>query len=162
MAQPSWQKIEQSLMPLCIQGLFPRIFGWNDPTTLIVDCALYFTDTDEHGNPASLFTVESVDKMHTARHTNHRCICCYQLPQDTVGSNPMPYKHGSIICPICSASTKPGTLRQRSFRGLFHFAVGESPSFLGPAGGEKDLPQKMTNEEQIEAITEALSRANTA
>ena len=159
MAQPDWRKIEQSLLPLRTQGLFVDIFGWNDRTTLIIDCSLYSTDTDEQGNPASLFAVDSVDKMHNARHTNNRCICCDQLPQHTVGSDPMPYRHGSITCPICSAWTKPGTLRQRSFRGLFHFAVGEPPSFVGSAGGEKGLPDKMTNSEQIEAITEALSLA---
>jgi len=153
MSQPDWQKIEQFLHPLCTQGLFVRIFGWNDPTTLIIDCALYFTDTDEHGSPASIFSVDSVEKMRDAK---NRCICCEQFPQHTVAT---PYRHGSITCPICSSLTKPGTLRQRSFRGLFHFAVGEPPSFVGSAGGEKGLPDKMTNSEQIEAITEALSLA---
>jgi len=156
MAQPDWHDIEQSLYPLCTQGLFVRIFGWNDSTTLIIDCTLYFTDTDEHGNPASLFSVDSVDKMRNARDAKNRCICCDQLPQNTV---PMPYKHGSISCPICFAWTLPGTLRERQFRGLFHFAVGEPPSFVGSAGGEKGFPDKMTNSEQIEAITEALSLA---
>ena len=155
MSQPDWQEIEQFLLPLCAQGLFVSIFGWNDPQTLIIDCALYFTDTDEQGNPASLFSVDSVDKMRNGRDAQNHCICCEQLPQSTVA-----YKHGSISCPICSAWTKPGTLRQRHFRGLFHFAVGEPPSFVGPAGGNKGLPDKMTNEEQIEAITQALSKAS--
>ena len=155
MSQPEWQEIEQSLYPLCTQGLFASIFGWNDAQTLIIDCALYFTDTDEHGNPASLFSVDSVNKMRNARDAQNRCICCEQLPQSTVA-----YKHGSISCPICSAWTKPGTLRQRHFRGLFRYVAGELPSFVGPAGGEKGLPDKMTNEEQIEAITEALSKAS--
>lgn len=154
MSQPDWQEIEQSLLPLCTQGLFVSIFGWNDPQTLIIDCALYFTDTDEQGNPASLFSVDSVDKLRNARDAQNHCICCDQLPQSTLA-----YKHSSISCPICSAWTKPGTLRKRTFRGLFHFAVGDPPSFVGPAGGQKYLPDKMTNEEQIEAITEALSNA---
>jgi len=156
MAQPDWQEIEQFLLPLCAQGLFVSIFGWNDAQTLIIDCALYFTDTDEQGNPASLFSVDSVNKM---RNGENHCICCEQLPQHLAPGGPRQYSPGSIVCPICSAWTKPGTLRQRQFRGLFRFAVGEPPAFLGPAGGQKGLPQKMTNEEQIQAITEALSNA---
>jgi hypothetical protein len=151
MSQPDWQDIEQFLHPLSAQGLFVSIFGWNDPTTLIIDCALYFTDTDEQGNPASLFTLDSVDKMRNTRDAKNCCICCDKLPENTVA-----YKHGSIICPVCSAWTKPGTLRERHFRGLFHFVVGEPPSFVGPAGG---LPNRMTNKEQIEAITGALIKA---
>ena len=152
MSQPHWQEIEQFLLPLCNQGLFISIFGWNDPKTLIIDCALYFTDTDEHGNPAGLFSVDSVDKMRNARDEQNRCICCEQLPQ-----NPMAYKQGSICCPVCSAWTKPGALRERHYRGLFHFTVGETPFFVAPTGGEKGSPDRMTNPEQIEAITEALS-----
>jgi len=156
MTQPTWQEIEQSLLPLSTQGLFLSIFGWNDAQTLVIDCALYFTDTDEQGNPASLFSVDSVDKLRDAQ--NH-CICCDQLPQHTVVSDPKPYRHSSINCPICSALTKPGTLRKRTFRGLFHFAVGEPPSFVGPAGGNDYMPEKMTNHEQIDAIMRALSKA---
>jgi hypothetical protein len=152
MSNPDWQEIEQFLQPLSAQGLFVSIFGWNDPTTLIIDCTLYFTDTDEQGNPASLFTVDSVDKMRHPRDADNRCICCEQLPQNTVV-----YKHGSITCPVCSAWTKPGTLRQRHFRGLFHFVVGDPPFFLSPGGGEKCLSDQMTNPEQIDAITAALS-----
>jgi hypothetical protein len=152
MSQPSWQEIQHSLLPLCERGFFTRIFGWNDPKTLIIDCALYFTDTDEHGNPAGLFTIDSVENMRNVRNEHNHCICCDELPQKT-----MAYKHGSIACPVCSAWTKPGTLRQREFRGLFHFAVGETPFFVAPTGGEKGLPDRMTNPEQIEAITQALS-----
>ena len=152
MSQPSWQDIEKFLLPLCERGLFISIFGWNDPKTLIIYCALYFTDTDEDGNPAGLFSVDSVDKMRNARDEHNRCICCEQLPQ-----NPMAYKQGSIVCPVCGAWTKPGTLRQRHFRGLFYFAVGETPFYVAPTGGEKGSPDRMINPEQIEAITQALS-----
>jgi hypothetical protein len=153
MSQPHWEHIEQFLHPLCTQGLFVSIFGWNDMKTLIVDCELYFTDTDENGNPARLFCVDSVEKLRFARDAQNRCICC---EQNTLESGPTRYQRGSIMCPICSAWTKPGTLRQRSFRGLFHFAAGEVPFFVGPGGGDKCLPAQMTNAEQIEAITAAL------
>jgi hypothetical protein len=93
-----------------------------------------------------------VEKMRNTRNEHNHCICCNELPQKTG-----PYKHGSIVCPICSAWTKPGTLRQRHFRGLFHFAVGETPFFIAPTAGEGGLPDRMTNPEQIEAITQALS-----
>lgn len=153
MPQPEWQEIEKFLRPLCKQGLFISIFGWYDCKTLIVDCELYFTDTDENGDPARLFCVDSVEKRRFARDAQNRCICC---EQNTLESGPTRYQQRSISCPICSAWTKPGSLRQRSFRGLFHFAVGETPFFVAPVGG-KGLPDRMTNPEQIDAITEALS-----
>jgi hypothetical protein len=151
MTQLKWQQIEQFLLPLCEQGLFLSIFGWNDPTTLVIDCALYFTDTDEQGNPSGLFSVDSVEKLQAAKGDQKRCICCEQLCELTE------YRRGSIICPICLSWTPPHTLRQRKFRGLFHFVLGEPPRFIAPAGGDEYLPKQMTNQEQIQAITKALS-----
>lgn len=156
MPQPHWEHIEQFLRPLCTQGLFVSIFGWNDTKTLIIDCELYFTDTDENGDPAGLFCVDPVEKLRFARDAQNRCICC---EQNTLESGPIRYQRGSIMCPICSAWTKPGTLRERHFRGLFRYVVGEVPFFVGVGSGEKCLPDQMTNKEQIEAITGALIKA---
>lgn len=134
------------------QGYFVTLFS-GDTDTLVIDCQMYFTDTDEGGGPASPLCL---GPEHARRDSKFRCVGCDQLPQNMVASGSRQYMKGSILCPVCGAWTQPYMLKERRFRGVFHLVPGGPAQILEPPS-EKGGHTWMTNKEMIRAISEALT-----
>jgi hypothetical protein len=139
------------LASLSAQGYFVTVFS-GDTETLVIDCDMYFTDTDETGGPASPLCLGPGDAR---RDSNLRCVGCDQLPQNTGTS----WSKGSILCPVCGMWTQPYTLKQRHFRGVFKLVTGGPAQILDPPS-EKGGHTWMTNEEMIQTISAALNLNN--
>ena len=152
MSNPSTTYERAFLEPLRSQGMFVRIVGQDwQPGTLIIDCNVYLTDTDESGGPTNPFCITSQEPKRAA---DGRCVCC-----DQIGHGPE-YQRGSVKCPLCNATTMPWSITERSFRGLFQIIPGKPAAMQPPPS--YDLPHGMkwmTNDEQIAAISHALRYA---
>ena len=142
-----------TVTPLRSQGYFVSVSNHiEELNTLVVDCKMYFTDTDENGIPAHPLCIAAHEPQRTA---NDICIACDQIPRENIRAKPLELKRGSVICPLCFASTKPYTLKMRHFRGIFRVVPNGPAEILEPPQ-EKDNVLSMTNKEMIEAIADAL------
>jgi hypothetical protein len=152
--------IEQTyLAPLKEQGYFVTIFGeGSEENTLIIDCSMYFTDTDEGGGPAKPFCYE---KGGPCRNEMNQCVACEQVQEEYTQTH---WRNGSVMCPMCAAWTVPWSLRQRSFRAVFKLVPGGSAEIQEKPPSYKDewTSKWMTNAEMIEVITSALALASKA
>ena len=149
--------IEQTyLAPLKEQGYFITVFGeGSQENSLIVDCSMYFTDTDEDGGPAKPFCYEKGDPL---RNEMNQCVACDQVQEEYKQTH---WRNGSVMCPMCAAWTTPWTFRQRSFRAVFKLLPGAKAIIQEKPPGYKDewSSKWMTNTEMIEVIAEALAPA---
>ena len=153
-----WQTIERNfLKPLRSEGLFVSIYSLNSPTTYVVDCTLYFTDTGEDGEPASPFSYDIQQALRSK--PDNACICCEKLP---IPLDEMPvYRKlncNYIPCPLCSYPVESTKLKRRNFRGIFHATKGQLAIFVGPINNLPEI-RPLTNETQIESILGAFTRA---
>ena len=149
------QMIEQTyLAPLKEQGYFVTIFGeGSQHNSLIIDCSMYFTDTDEGGGPANPICHTAGDPC---RDEGGHCVACENLPQ-CIRS----WGNGSVMCPFCRGWTKPWTMQQRNFRAIFQLLPDGTAIIQERATGYKDtLPSKwISNPEMIQVIADALAPA---
>ena len=149
--------IEQTyLAPLREQGYFVTIFGeGSEENSLIIDCSMYFTDTDEGGGPAKPFCYTAGDPC---RNEMNQCVACDQVHEEYKQTH---WRNGSVMCPMCAAWTIPWSLRQRSFRAVFKLVPGGSVEIQEKPPSYKDewTSKWMTNPEMIEVIATALAPA---
>ena len=109
------------LANLSAQGYFVSIFGEdnNNPGALIIDCAVYFTDTHDDGTPSNPLCYEYATPR---RNAQNQCVACEQLPPTFGG---LEWSPGSVACPLCSCWTAPRFFRERHTRGIFQIVPGE-------------------------------------
>lgn len=111
------------LRPLESEGYFVSIFGTGtEPGSLIIDCNIYLMDTAEDGSPTKPFCFDRLTQP--VRDYEGACICCEE-------SGGRQWTNGSVACPLCHTWTKPWSIVQRSFRGIFKVVLGE-PAILIP------------------------------
>ena len=111
------------LANLSARGYFVTIFGeGTTPGTLIIDCAVYFTDTHDDGAPSNPLCYEYGSPR---RNAQNQCVACEQLPVTTLGSEAREWSPGSVACPLCSAWTAPRFFRERHTRGTFQIVPGQ-------------------------------------
>ena len=141
---------EKYLKHLSVQGYFVEIKGAYNTRDIVVDCSIYYKDTDDSGNPAE-FLCCSRNNPCSYDENGHCCFC----DQSSQGSFQRKWlnEQRKFQCPQCGLLA-PLHLRRRTFRGLFRFIPGKVASFLIPMEGDNILPMK--NDEQIQAIVEAL------
>ena len=138
--------------PLRAKGLFVEFGGESGLPTVIVNCHVYLTDTDEGGAPTKPFCIATGEPK---RGPDGRCVCCDQRVYVPTTAR------GSIMCPLCNSATAPWSVIQRSFRAIFQITPGEPATFL-PLSYNDILPEgmrPMTNEDYIADISYALRNA---
>ena len=108
------------LSNLSARGYFVKILGEDNNThgRLIIDCAVYFTDTHDDGTPSNPLCYEHGSPF---RNAQNQCVACEQLPPSFGGRDWSP---GSVVCPLCSWTT-PRFFRKRHSRGIFQIIPGQ-------------------------------------
>ena len=120
---PTMSFVSIHLANLSARGYFVTIFGeGTTPGTLIIDCAVYFTDTHDDGTPSNPLCYEPESPR---RNAQNQCVACEQLPPTSVGSAAREWSPGSVACPLCSSWTAPRFFRERHTRGIFQIVPGQ-------------------------------------
>jgi hypothetical protein len=121
------------LHDLQAEGYFVSIFGnGSEPGTLIVDCKINLMDTAEDGSPTKPFCFDPLTQ--SPRDPEGACICCE-------GTHERQWTKGSVMCPLCLEWTKPWSITQRLFRGIFKIVPGD-PAILIPQTIEPPFSMK--------------------
>ena len=150
------------LTPLSAQGYFVTIFGEdnNHPGALVIDCAVYFTDTHDDGTPSNPLCYENGSPL---RNAQNQCVACEQLPPTTMGSAAREWSPGSVACPLCSCWTAPRFFREHHTRGIFQIIPGEPVVLVQenlPVISETHGFKWMTPQgDEVALISEALRQA---
>ena len=144
---------QSAVESLSSEGYFVTIHSEGEQkNTLVVDCRMFFTDTDESGGPASPFCIGPTEPRRTA---DNRCVACDQHPQSYATPYVTGRIKGSAICPLCSCQVKRHTLKSRRFRGIFRL-VRDGPAEILPPPVDRGSITWMTNEDMIQAIATVL------
>ncbi|NBO53223.1 MAG: hypothetical protein EBU84_01225 [Actinobacteria bacterium] len=144
---------QSAVESLSSEGYFVTIYREGEQkNTLVVDCRMFFTDTDEAGGPASPFCIGPGEPRRTA---DNRCVACDQHPQSYATPYVTGRIKGSAICPLCSCQVKQHTLKSRRFRGIFRL-IRDGPAEILPPPADRGSITWMTNEHMIQAIASVL------
>lgn len=144
----------QHLESLRSEGYFVSIFGPGKiPDTLIMDCKIYLTDSDEHGGATRPLCVWPEEPIIW----EGKCTGCKaSLLEDGVGSRP--FKRGSVVCPLCNGWTEPWSIQVRHYRGVFKIIPGQPAEYIKDGGCDMaGVTHLIHSQHQINAIAFALS-----
>ena len=140
---------QSAVSALSSEGYFVNICSEvEEKNTLIVECSMFFTDTDENGDPARPFCIEKDEPRLTK---DNRCVACDEIPCMYLSERIT----NSVICPICSSHVKKGAFKTRRFRGIFRI-VPNGPAQILPPLNKNSKIQWMTNNHMIEMIANVL------
>ena len=161
-----WDRLNKALRPLSIEGMHVAIdrFTYSNQRELAysaknappgkevrITCILYFRDTDDEGNPAGLW---GHDWDSGIQHDEKGyCLFC-----GVAVGKPLEYPDkastkGRFRCPMESCKHwVPKQFKEKTYAGTFRIVYGGEAIFEGPSRDELNGEERMTNEEQIEAI----------
>jgi len=173
-----WDKVERALSTLSTEGMIASLeyftynkgreqklalYGGPEGREVLIQCTLYFRDTDDEGNPAGLYYL---DKQREAmRDLSGNCNFCgahVDKPREELELSPLNpgrYKtKNRFRCPIkFCGHWAPPSFKRKSYAGIFRIVNGGEAIFEGPTSDEQT--ERMTNEEQIEAIKRVITKA---
>ena len=156
-----WDRLNKALRPLSTEGMHVAIdrFTYSDRRELAyfaknappgkevrIICTLYFRDTDDEGNPAGLWDHDWDSGIQHDEKGD--CLFC-----GAAADKPLEEYKGSFRCPMESCKHwVPKQFKEKTYAGTFRIVYGGEAIFEGPSGDKVNGEERMTNEEQIEAI----------
>jgi hypothetical protein len=166
-----WNKLKKAFATLSSEGMFVEPWGFmkgqEEHSDLMVDCTLYFRDTDDDGNPAGLYDCDA--NSETLRDENNQCLFCAATP--LTPHNILSDMTNRFRCAIKSCGRwAPKSFKRKTYVGIFRIVEGGEAIFVGPScRGTKrpdgkydqwgDILERMTNEEQIDSIKRVITKA---
>lgn len=161
-----WDRLNKALRPLSIEGMHAAIdrFTYSEERELAysaappgkevrITCTLYFRDTDDEGNPAGLWGHDwDSEIQHDEKGCCLFCGAAADKPLEDLGKASTSI-NGRFRCPMeyCK-HWAPKQFREKTYAGIFRIVDGGEAIFEGPSRDKINGEQRMTNEEQIEAI----------
>jgi hypothetical protein len=161
-----WDRLNKALRPLSIEGMHVGIdrFTYSDQRELAysgpgkevrITCTLYFRDTDDEGNPAGLWGHDWNSGIECDE--KGCCLFCGDKPREEEEPSKMSTK-GRFRCPMESCRHwAPKQFKEKTYAGIFRIVYGGEAIFEGPSRDELNGEERMTNEEQIEAIKHVIT-----
>ena len=166
-----WDRLNKALRPLSTEGMHVGIdrFTYSDQRELAysaasappgkevrITCTLYFRDTDDEGNPAGLWSNDWDSGIQ--RDEKDCCVFCgatADKPLEELGPGWVQKAkvNGRFRCPMeyCK-HWAPKQFKEKTYAGIFRIVYDGEAIFEGPSRDEVNGEERMTNEEQIEAI----------
>ena len=177
-----WNKVERALSTLSTEGMIASLeyFTFNEERELallsqggpegrevLIHCTLYFRDTDDEGNPAGLYYLDK--EREAMRDLSGNCNFCgthVNKPREELDLSPLNpgrYKtKNRFRCPIkFCGHWAPPSFKRKTYAGIFRIVYGGETIFEGPFEGPTSdtETERMTNEEQIDAIKRVITKA---
>ena len=165
-----WDRLAKAFRPLSTEGMHVGIdhFTYSYQRELTappgkevrITCTLYFRDTDEEGNPAGLW---GHDWGSEQRDEMGHCLFCgatADKPREEVepGCVQKNKVNGRFRCPMDSCQHwAPKQFKEKTYAGIFRIVYDGEAIFEGPSCDEVTGEERMTNEEQIEAIKRTIT-----
>jgi hypothetical protein len=122
-----------------------------------ITCTLYFRDTDDEGNPAGLWSNDWDSEIE--RDEKDCCLFCgatADKPLEDVDQNKA--QSSRFRCPMESCKHwAPKQFKEKTYAGIFRIVDGGDAIFEGSSRDEVSGEERMTNEEQIEAIKRVIT-----
>lgn len=167
-----WDRLNKGLRPLSTEGMHVGIdrFTYNKQRELNysaknapagkevrITCTLYFRDTDEAGNPAGLWDHDWDSGIeHDEKGGCLFCGATADKPCEDVDQNKA--QSSRFRCPMESCKHwAPKHFKEKTYAGTFRIVDGGEAIFEGPSRDEVNGEERMTNEEQIEAIKRVIT-----
>jgi hypothetical protein len=169
-----WDKVERALSTLSTEGMIASLeyFTYNKEREqklglygqeVLIQCTLYFRDTDDEGNPAGLYYLDKQrERMRDLSGNCNFCGAHVDKPREELNLSPLNpgrYKtKNRFRCPIkFCGHWAPPSFKRKSYAGIFRIVNGGEAIFEGPAN--EPQTECMTNEYQIEAIKRVITKA---
>lgn len=165
-----WDRLAAALRPLSTEGMHVGIdrFTYNDQRELVappgkevrITCTLYFRDTDDEGNLAGLWGHDWGSEQHDEKGCCVFCGATADKPLEDLGPGWVQKNKlsGRFRCPMESCKHwAPKQFKEKTYTGLFRIVHDGEAIFEGPSHDEINGDQRMTNEEQIEAIKRVIT-----
>jgi hypothetical protein len=162
-----WDRLNKALRPLSTEGMHvgidrftyskKREVAYSGPGKEVrITCTLYFRDTDDEGNPAGLWGHDwDSGIQHDEKGDCVFCGATDDKPREELDPNKT---KGRFRCPIESCyHWAPKQFKEKTYAGTFRIVYGGEAIFEGPSRDELNGEERMTNEEQIEAIKHVIT-----